>query len=60
MSYVLENEYLYLECIEAGGEIQHLINKQTQEEIMYQGDQGWVVKIQRCFLWLEILIQDLM
>lgn len=41
MSYVLENEYLYLECIEAGGEIQHLINKQTQEEIMYQGDQGW-------------------
>lgn len=41
MAFVLENEYLKLECVEAGGEIQHLIDKEKNQEIMYQGDQGW-------------------
>ena len=41
MSYVLENDVLKLECIEAGGEMQHLIKKDTDVEYLYQGNQAW-------------------
>lgn len=41
MGYVLENENLKLECIEKGGEMQHLILKNSNREVLYQGDQGW-------------------
>lgn len=41
MSYILENDVLKLECIEAGGEMQHLIKKSNGEEVLYQGDQAW-------------------
>ena len=41
MDYVLENEYIYLECMEDGGQIKHLIDKEKNVELMYQGDQGW-------------------
>lgn len=39
MTYVLENNALYLECTEDAGQILHL--KKNGTEIMYQGDQGW-------------------
>ena len=41
MAFILENDILKLECIERGGEIQHLIKKSTNRETMYQGNQGW-------------------
>ena len=41
MAFILENDVLKLECIEKGGEIQHLIKKSTNRETMYQGNQGW-------------------
>ena len=41
MDYVLENEYIYLECMEDGGQIKHLIDKEKNVELMYQGNQGW-------------------
>lgn len=41
MAYVLENDVLKLECVENGGEMQHLIKKATNQEYLYQGDQGW-------------------
>lgn len=41
MSFVLENEYIYLECMEDGGQIKHLLDKEKNVELMYQGDQGW-------------------
>ena len=41
MAFVLENEYLKLECVEKAGEIQHLFDKEKNLEIMYQGDQAW-------------------
>lgn len=41
MTFNLENESIYLECIEQGGQILHLVDKERQVEVMYQGDQGW-------------------
>lgn len=41
MSYVLENEYCRLECMEEGGQMKHLVDKINQVEILYQGDEGW-------------------
>ncbi len=41
MDYILENEYIRLECMEDGGQIKHLFDKEKNIELMYQGDQGW-------------------
>lgn len=41
MSYVLENDVLTLECVEKGGEMQHLLLKSSGREVLYQGNQGW-------------------
>ncbi|EOS60364.1 hypothetical protein C815_01420 [Firmicutes bacterium M10-2] len=39
--YCLENERLKLECTPKGGEMLHLIDKQHDLEILYQGNEGW-------------------
>ena len=44
MSYVLENEFVYLECVEKGGEIQSFFDKEKGKELMYQGNQAWTGK----------------
>ncbi len=41
MAYILENDILKLECVADGGEMQHLIKKSNDQEILYQGDQAW-------------------
>lgn len=41
MAYILENDVLKLECVEKGGEMQHLCKKKDATEILYQGNQGW-------------------
>ena len=41
MSYVLENEFVYLECVEKGGEIQSFFDKEKGKELMYQVNQAW-------------------
>lgn len=40
--YQLENERIRLECTPKGGEMLHLIDKKdNDQEIIYQGDEGW-------------------
>lgn len=41
MAFILENEFVKLECVEKGGEIKHLIDKTKGIELIYQGDEGW-------------------
>lgn len=39
--YQLENEKIYLECIEQAGQMTSLIDKDKNVELLYQGNQGW-------------------
>ncbi|MDD7281440.1 MAG: aldose 1-epimerase family protein [Erysipelotrichaceae bacterium] len=41
MSFILENEFVRLECSEKGGEIQSFYDLEKNKELMYQGNQGW-------------------
>ena len=41
MEYVLENEHARLECMEQAGQMKHIIDKDRNVELLYQGDQGW-------------------
>lgn len=41
MAYVLENEMCLVEVTDKAGEILHFVDKKKNEEMMYQGDQGW-------------------
>lgn len=41
MALVLENEFCRVECTEKGGEIKSFFDKTKNQELMYQGNQGW-------------------